>query len=407
MKTSKYSLKVISDKLNDILNFINSKYYEVEDFSLCIMLSLISKTHMIALGQPGIAKSAILREIVDIIDFDGIKGTPYFQVQMGADISPNNILGSPDIEYYKKYGVIKRNYKGFLPDAIISYCSEFYRINDQVANSGILTILNEGEFKNGTDILKTRLRFLMADTNFFPKQLDDLESDERDLRLQALHDRFLSRVLVSPIKDKNNKIKMILMDDTFKSDISLHLNELIYMQELLDEVELPEYIALHMVNISETLQNKNNIFISPRRLKNSRNLIKAHALLNGRVKCNISDLISLRFTFWQNEEDINVLNDIIFDTLNLPLTDSKKYRTIYYSIKDEINSKFKNTSSLPTFEPDKIYFQGINDLNNLLNKILDRYNTVTEYEHIIKIYVEIENELNDLIIKRNNLNNKI
>lgn len=394
-----YSLKSISKKLNDILDFINSKYFEVEDFSLCIILSMISKTHMIALGQPGIAKSAILREIVDIIDFNEVNGTPYFQVQMGADISPNNILGSPDIEFYKKNGIIKRNYKGFLPDAIIAYCSEFYRINDQVANSGILTILNEGEFKNGTEIVKTNLRFLMADTNFFPKQLDDIDVDERDIRLQALHDRFLARVLVKPIKDKNNKVKMILMDDKYKSDISLSINEIIYIQNLIDSVVLPENIALNMVNICETLQNKHNIFISPRRLKNSRNLVKAHALLNNRLKCELEDLIALKFSFWQKEEDIKILNDLIYDTLNMPLTDSKQYYKIFNSIVGEIDKKLKSND----LEVDKIYFQGINDLNNLLNKILSKYIEPTEYEHIDRVYNEIEKKLKFYIEKRDNL----
>lgn len=399
----KYSLKVISEKLSSIIEFINDKYFEVEDFSLCIILSMISKTHMIALGPPGIAKSSILREIVDVIDFSGIEGTPYFQVQMGADISPNNILGSPDIEFYKKHGIIKRNYKGFLPHAIIAYCSEFYRINDQVANSGILTILNEGEFKNGTEIINTNLRFLMADTNFFPKQSDDLDVDERDLRLQALHDRFLSRVLINPLKDKSNKIKMILMDDSYKSNITLHLNEITFMQGLINEVELPEWLALHMVNISETLQSKHNIFISPRRLKNSRNLVKAHALLNRRMTCKLEDIIALKFTFWQKEEDIPILNDLIYDTLNIPLIDSKEYNKIFNSIIDEMNSKSESINNIYNLDEDKKLFQGINDLNNLLNRIKSKYNNINEHTVINNVYTEIEEKLKQLTIKRNGL----
>ncbi len=117
--------------------------------------------------------------------------------------------------------------KVFLPDAIVAFCSEFYRVNDQVANSGLLTILNEGEFKNGTDVIQTNLRFFMADTNFFPKQADDLDVEESDLRLQALHDRFLSRVLVKPITDDENKVKMILMDDSRQSDVKIPMADIV------------------------------------------------------------------------------------------------------------------------------------------------------------------------------------
>ena len=80
---------------------------------------MISGTNMIALGPPGIAKSAILREVVDLIEFDGHDGTQYFHVQMGSDVSPNHVFGAPDIDYFKKHGIIKRHYQGFLPDAFL------------------------------------------------------------------------------------------------------------------------------------------------------------------------------------------------------------------------------------------------------------------------------------------------
>lgn len=400
MTIEKYELKNLSSKFKEILRYINSKYYEVEDFSLCILLSMISKTHMIALGQPGIAKSAILREIVDVIDFSNYEGTPYFQIQMGADISPNNVLGSPDIEYYKKHGIIKRNYTGFLPDAIIAFCSEFYRINDQVANSGILTIMNEGEFKNGTEIVKAKLRFLMADTNFFPKQPDDLDAEDDDLRLQALHDRFLARILVKPLKDKSNKVKMILMDDHISFNSKLDLEEIIYMQELIEKVELPEKIAMHMVDISEKLQIQKEIFISPRRLKNSRNLVKAHALLNNRMYCTIDDLIALKFSFWQKEDDINIVNDIIYDTMNLPLKDAEKYNETFFSITNEIETNIENTKSLPNFDPEKVFIQGLKDLEKLLERISLKYSPVNEYPSVEKVYKAIQDEIKEIAVRK-------
>lgn len=389
-------VKNISKKLNSILDYLTTKYFEVEDFVLCIILSLISKTHMIALGKPGIAKSAILREIVEIIDFSYVNGTPYFQIQMGADVSPNNVFGAPNIEYYKKHGIIKRAYEGFLPDAIIAYCSEFYRLNDQVANSGLLTILNEGEFKNGTEIIKTNLRFLMADTNFFPKDPDDLDADEVDLKLQALHDRFLARVLVKPLKDRENKIKMIRMDDSMKCDTSIHLKEIILLQDFVQRVNLSEEIATHMVDISEKLQQKYNIFISPRRLKNSRNLIKANALLNRRMDCIIEDIIALRFTFWQKEEDIPIVNDLIFDTLNIPHRDSKEFEEIYYSILDEFNDNLNRPPKSPD-EYQAIYSQGIKDLNKLMEKILKKYNPVENYPVIKGVFDKINNSVDKLV----------
>lgn len=389
-------LAQLSAKLRGIRDFLNHKYYEVDTFVECILLSMISRTNMIALGPPGIAKSAILREIVNVIDFDVFNGTPYFHIQMGTDISPNNVLGAPDIEYYKRHGIVKRAYQGFLPDAAIAFCSEFYRISDQVANSGILTILNEGEFKNGTETVKTNLRFFMADTNFFPKQADDLDADETDFRLQALHDRFLARVLVSPLKDDDNKVRMILMDDHDATDIQLSLKDLIWLQDHLELVVLPEAIARAMVDISNTLTKKNRIFISPRRLKLSRNLIRASALLSGRVTCKMEDLMALQFTFWQKEEDIQRVHDVILDTIGIPEADGRKYDKMALSIIQELQSNLDNTRSLPTFNPEKLYRQAVSDLTKLLEMILKKYPVPEEHPAVEKAFQQVEAEIRKL-----------
>lgn len=391
-----HDLEVISAKLRGIQVFLNRKYYEVEPFVQCILLSMISRTNMIALGPPGIAKSAILREIVKLIEFDNSEGTPYFHIQMGTDISPNNILGAPDIEYYKHHGIVKRAYQGFLPDAAIAFCSEFYRISDQVANSGILTILNEGEFKNGTETVKTNLRFFMADTNFFPKQPDDLDADEADYRLQALHDRFLARVLVTPIQDDNNKLKMIMMDDHDFTDIKLNLSDLINLQDHISDVELPIEVARSMVDISNTLTRKHKIFISPRRLKMSRNLVRANALLNGRVVCKPEDLTALQFVFWQKEEDILKVNDLILDTIGIPEADSKHFDKMAMSILAELDSNLDITQGLPTYNPEKLHRQAISDLTKLLELILKKYPVPEDHVSVLKVFKKIENEITTL-----------
>lgn len=390
----------LSSRLQAMYGFVTAKYYEVEDFAECILLSMISRTNMIALGQPGIAKSAVLREFVSMIDFKGVEGTPYFHVQMGADVSPNNVLGAPDIEYYKNHGIIRRACEGFLPDAIVAFCSEFYRVNDQVANSGLLTILNEGEFKNGTELLKTRLRFFMADTNFFPRQSDDLDAEESDLRLQALHDRFLSRVLVKPLAEDENKVNMILMDDSVTPDLYLTVADLIALQDAAGQIEIPKQVALYMVHIANELQNRHRVFISPRRLKLSRGMVRAHALYHGRTKCSVEDLTGLQYVFWQKEEDIRTVKDLIYDTIGIPQADAKRFEAIRQSILDELARNIDNHQLLPGYDPDPYYSQAVNDLAQLGEQILDKYHPIMEYPVINRVHVNILESIRELTVKR-------
>lgn len=397
------NLLPVSNTLRQIHEFITTKYYEVEDFSLCILLSMISGTNMIALGQPGIAKSAILREVVQLIEFDGHEGTPYFHVQMGSDVSPNHVFGAPDIDYFKKHGIIKRHYQGFLPDAIIAFCSEFYRVNDQVANSGLLTILNEGEFKNGVDTIKTKLRFFMADTNFFPKQSDDLDVEESDLRLMALHDRFLARVLVKPVTDKANKVKMIMMDDAYSTDVRLRLNDLILVQDQMAHIELGEDIAAMMVHVATVLQQKHNVFISPRRLKMSRDLVKAHAFFKGRMICLPEDLISLQFSFWQKEEDIIKVLDCIYDVMNQPQHDARNFEDILQSILDELDRNIDNERDFDNFDIENLYTQAIEDAVKLLERITIAYSDLDKYPEVKAAHDEVSLTYNRLITERDAL----
>lgn len=396
----KNKLEKISHTLHQINDFINSKYYEVEDYTLCILLSMISRTNMIALGPPGIAKSAILRTFVDAIDFEDIEGTPYFHIQMGSDVSPNNVFGAPDIEYFKSKGIIKRHYKGFLPDAVIAFCSEFYRVNDQVANSGLLTILNEGEFKNGTDTVKTKLRFFMADTNFFPKQVDDLDAEDTDLKLQALHDRFLSRVLVKPLVDTNNKLKMILSNETSKSTFKISIHDIMSIQDHLHTIELGEDIALLMISIADELEKKHNVFISPRRLKLSGNLVRAHALYNNRQYCLTDDLIALQFAFWQKEEDILKVNDLIYEKMDLPNINAEKYLLLLTSIHDELERNINNHSEFFEKDTDTLYEQAISNVMKLMERVEAAYPQKEKYDIILKCFEQVNVSYQRLMLEK-------
>ena len=88
-----FSVKEISSKLLKIQSFLNKKYVELEDYIHGVIIALISRSNMIALGPPGTAKSAVIRDLVKIIDFSDADSTPYFWFQLGEDIHPNNVFG--------------------------------------------------------------------------------------------------------------------------------------------------------------------------------------------------------------------------------------------------------------------------------------------------------------------------
>lgn len=389
-----YSIEEIARKLLKMESFINKKYMELEDYIQAIMIALVSRSNIIALGPPGTAKSAVIREIVKMIDFEGVEGTPYFWFQLGEDIHPNNVFGAPDLEYYKKTSITRRNYKGFLPDSLIVYGAEFYRINEQIANSGLITIMNEGEYKNGNDTIETNIRLFMADTNFFPKSFYNLdEEDEFDKKLQAIHDRFLIRVKVEGVQDFDNQVEMLLMDDEFSSEIKINIGEIIYIQEYLENIELPIFMAEQMVKVANALREYHNIFISPRRLKNSRNVVKASALLHGRKSVELMDLSPLKFVFWENPEDIPYVEDALDNVLHVIEREAQEYKEIFESILGGLSRSIRDREAGKAIVA---YFEAIKDLDVLLEKILKQYPDIEKYHKINEIYEQIKDRKMEL-----------
>lgn len=129
-------------------------------------------------------------------------------------------------------------------------------------------------------------------------------------------------------------------------------------------------------------------------------MVKAHAFLHGRDKCDISDLIALKFCFWQKIDDIKHVTDVIYDTIGLPKKDSKKFELMLTSIIDEMIINIKNTEILPTFDIDGIYKQALSNLNKLLEVIFDKYPHPELYESINDIVTKIEHSIEDITVKR-------
>jgi hypothetical protein len=168
------------------------------------------------------------------------------------------------------------------------------------------------------------------------------------------------------------------------------------LQDHLDMVVLPEFIARSMVDVANTLTKKYKVFISPRRLKMSRNLVRASALLNNRVTCKAEDLMALQFAFWQKEEDIQKVRDLILDTIGIPEADARKYEKMSISIQNELATNLDNTHTLPTFNPEKLYRQAVSDLTKLLELILKKYPVPEEHPPIHKVFQHIEAEIHRL-----------
>jgi MoxR-like ATPase len=149
----------------------------------CLLFATLCREHVLLIGPPGTAKSALARRLRDLV------GGRMFERLLTRFTVPEELFGPLSLAALDE-GRYLREIDGYLPTATVAFLDEVFKANSAILNA-LLTLLNERAFDQGAERIGVPLETMVAASNEVP-------SDES---LRAFLDRFLFRCTVEPVAD--------------------------------------------------------------------------------------------------------------------------------------------------------------------------------------------------------------
>jgi len=252
----------------------------VVDGALC---ALLAGEHVLLLGPPGTAKSALVRALVQ-----SIQGR-YFEQLLTKFSTPEELFGPISLKALEN-DAFTRVVTGKLPEAEVAFVDEVFKANSAILNS-LLTLLNERVFHNGGPPMQCPLVSLFAASNELPEGKE----------LEALFDRFLLRFEVSYLLRRSN-FRSVLTAPKHAGAARLDMAMLRAAQQDVEQVRVTDATVDALMDIRDGMKPE-GLVASDRRWVKSLRLAQASAYLAGATETTPEDLSFLVDSLWREPKD--------------------------------------------------------------------------------------------------------
>jgi MoxR-like ATPase len=291
----------IGHKLREVAQTLDGRFLDKSEVVRLLLVTLVAGEHMLIVGPPGTAKSALVRQLARLVD------ARYFEYLLTRFSEPNEIFGPVDIKAFRE-GTFVRRVDAMLPDAEIVFLDEIFKSNSAILNA-LLSILNERRFFTGSASIQVPLCSLFGATNEIPN----------DDALGAIFDRFLVRALSENL-DSFHFHGLIergiageiasLARETEPARPLVTLAEIRKLQAKLPQLlRFPEEFLARYKGFIFQIRSE-GISVSDRRVVKLLKLFAASALLDGRPVVDDGDFFVLRHV-WNSVDQIPLLDDIV------------------------------------------------------------------------------------------------
>ena len=247
------------------------------------LAAVLASEHILLLGPPGTAKSALARAIAQAF------GGGYFERLLTKFSTPEELFGPVSLKALEQ-DRFERVIGGKLPEAEFAFVDEIFKSNSAILNS-LLTIINERTYANGGAPLACPLITMFGASNELP--------DGKEL--EALFDRFLLRFDIGYLLQPSNLRTVLLAPEPVPS-ILLGMADLKRAQAEVAKVKITDDTVDALISIRDACRAE-GIVASDRRWKKSLKLVQAAAHLAGEKQTAPEDLAILVDSLWREPKE--------------------------------------------------------------------------------------------------------
>lgn len=300
------SIPELARRLQDGARQLEAQFLGKEEIVRLLFVSAVAGEHLVMVGPPGTAKSALIRAFAQVVE------ARYFDYLLTRFTEPNEIFGPVDIQAFRE-GTYRRRLDGMLPEAEVVFLDEIFKANSAILNS-LLTLLNARRFTHGNVAVRVPLISLYAASNEVPT----------DEALSALFDRFLLRVRVDYLDSyhfrgllqKGIELEALQMDpDAAQLTPVISSHELRELQRNFGKLlRFSEDFLATFKGLVFQIRSE-GVGLSDRRIVKLLKLFAASAIFDGRDTVNDSDFFVLRHV-WNTPEQEEILQEVVGPVLD-------------------------------------------------------------------------------------------
>ncbi len=314
------------NKLTTLLSKLVEPFTGRDEEGRVIVLTLLAREHAVLVGEPGTAKSAMIRRVSELLN------ARYFSYLLTRFTEPSELFGPIDIKALEEGRYVRITF-GKLPSAEIAFLDEIFKANSAILNA-LNTLLQERVLYDGYSEMVVPLWSLFGASNEVPEESE----------LLAFYDRFLLRHFVRPVPEnlwRDLLDKSWVLERTMyygnagKSEAVMDMKELRKLHEAVLEVDL-DPVKHKLVKLFAAFETR-GVHITDRRKGKALKVIASNALLEGRSRAQEQDLLALKYVVPRDWDELEKVVTILSEELKTPYRYLKELSEIRANLQELLN----------------------------------------------------------------------